>query len=63
MAILGDGRSGIFCADSTQANVRLGDKHETENKIKLYFDVLLTNPPLGTEDMQLREKKSSRNSI
>lgn len=48
MAIVGDGRGGIFCADS------LVDPEEwipiQREKIKLgAFDVLLTNPPFGSK--------------
>jgi type I restriction enzyme M protein len=48
MAIVGDGRGGIFCADS------LADPGEwtpiQREKIKLgSFDVLLTNPPFGSK--------------
>jgi type I restriction enzyme M protein len=48
MAIVGDGRGGIFCADS------LVDPYEwtpiQREKIKLgSFDVLLTNPPFGSK--------------
>jgi type I restriction enzyme M protein len=48
MAIIGDGRGGIFCEDSLD----LPEKwHEvTKNKVKTaHFDVLLTNPPFGAK--------------
>lgn len=48
MAIIGDGRGGIFCEDSLD----LPEKwHEiTRNKVKLkHFDILLTNPPFGAK--------------
>jgi type I restriction enzyme M protein len=48
MAIVGDGRGGIFCADSL-----VGSEEWTPSqreKIKLgSFDVLLTNPPFGSK--------------
>jgi len=48
MAIVGDGRGGIFCADSL-----VGPEEWTpiqREKIKLVsFDVLLTNPPFGAK--------------
>jgi len=48
MAIVGDGRGGIFCADSL-LNPNEGAPIQRE-KIKFNsFDVLLTNPPFGSK--------------
>ncbi len=46
MAIVGNGREGVFCEDSLRPPSEW--KPQTRNKIKLgTFDVLLTNPPFG----------------
>lgn len=48
MAILGDGKSGIFCEDSLEIPSNWQDK----TKIKIgtgKFSVLLTNPPFGSK--------------
>lgn len=48
MAILGDGKSGIFCEDSLERPENWQDK----TKIKIgrnKFSILLTNPPLGSK--------------
>jgi len=48
MAILGDGKSGIFCEDSLDLPTNWQDK----TKIKIgagKFSVLLTNPPFGSK--------------
>ncbi len=48
MAILGDGKSGIFCEDSLEMPSNWGEKTRIkidENK----FTVLLTNPPFGSK--------------
>lgn len=48
MAIVGDGKSGIFCEDSLE-NPRNWDS-KTKEKIHLGdFSVLLTNPPFGSK--------------
>jgi len=48
MAILGDGRGGIFCENSLEEFEKWNNK--TKEKIKLnYFDVLFTNPPFGSK--------------
>lgn len=48
MAILGDGRGGIFCENSLEAPANWG--HDTQNSIQLgAFDVILTNPPYGAK--------------
>lgn len=59
MAILGDGKSGIFCEDSLE----IPDNWDNKTKIKINlnkFSVLLTNPPFGskipvTGDSKLRQ--------
>ena len=48
MAILGDGRGGIFCENSLEAPSNWGA--DTQNSIQLgAFDVILTNPPYGSK--------------
>ncbi len=48
MAILGDGKGGIFCEDSLENPKDWGIK--TKQNIELEkFDVLLTNPPFGKD--------------
>lgn len=48
MAILGDGRAGIFCENSLE--VPAVWKRATQEKITLNsFDVLITNPPYGSK--------------
>lgn len=48
MAILGDGKSGIFCEDSLDLPVNWNSK--TKIKIdKNKFSILLTNPPFGSK--------------
>jgi len=48
MAIIGDGRSGIFCEDSLEAPTNWQEK--TRLKIDMgKFSVLLTNPPFGSK--------------
>jgi len=48
MAIIGDGRGGVFCENSLLPPVEWG--HATQDKIKLAsFDVILTNPPFGAK--------------
>jgi type I restriction enzyme M protein len=48
MAIIGDGRGGIFCENSLQPPDQW--HHTTRESIKLgVFDVVLTNPPFGTK--------------
>ena len=48
MAILGDGRGGVFCENSLDLPVRW--KKKTQDKIGLEkFDVLITNPPYGSK--------------
>lgn len=48
MAIVGDGKSGIFCEDSLKNPKNWNSK--TRQKIHLDgFDILLTNPPFGSK--------------
>lgn len=48
MAILGDGRAGVFCENSLDIPSRWNSK--TQDKISLEkFDVLITNPPYGSK--------------
>ncbi len=48
MAIVGDGKSGIFCEDSLENPKNWNSK--TKQKIDLdKFDILLTNPPFGSK--------------
>lgn len=48
MAILGDGRGGIFCENSLETPTNWGN--DTQNMISLNaFDVILTNPPYGSK--------------
>lgn len=48
MAILGDGRGGIFCENSLETPSKWDSK--TQSSIQLgSFDVILTNPPYGSK--------------
>ena len=48
MAILGDGRGGVFCENSLDIPNRWQAK--TQDKIALNkFDVVITNPPYGSK--------------
>ena len=48
MAILGDGRGGVFCENSLDIPSKW--QHKTQEKITLEsFDVLITNPPYGSK--------------
>ena len=48
MAILGDGRGGIFCENSLEMPQNWGN--DTQNAIQLgSFNVILTNPPYGSK--------------
>ncbi|MCK4357241.1 MAG: N-6 DNA methylase [Candidatus Cloacimonetes bacterium] len=48
MALIGDGKSGIFCEDSLEVPKNWNEK--TKTKIHLNdFSVLLTNPPFGSK--------------
>ncbi len=56
MAILGDGKSGIFCEDSLD----IPDNWKPETKVKIHmnsFSMLMTNPPFGKDiDVVGKEK-------
>src|SRR5205085_6939386 len=48
MAIVGDGRGGVFCENSLLRTTEW--QHQTRNSIKLgSFSVVLTNPPIGSK--------------
>lgn len=48
MAIMGDGRGGVFCANSLEPPERWGER--LRESIKLGgFDVVVTNPPFGSK--------------
>lgn len=48
MAIMGDGKGGVFCEDSLERPENWGDK--TRQKVHLGdFSVVLTNPPFGSK--------------
>jgi type I restriction enzyme M protein len=56
MAIIGDGKGGIFCEDSLKRSKEW--KESTRQQIGLgMFDVLLTNPPFGKEIKVVGEEK------
>lgn len=56
MAIIGDGKGGIFCEDSLEKPAEWKDK--TRQSIGLgKFDVLLTNPPFGKDIKVVGEEK------
>lgn len=56
MAIIGDGKGGIFCEDSLKKTKEW--KSTTQQQIGLdKFDVLLTNPPFGKEIKIIGEDK------
>jgi len=56
MAIIGDGKGGIFCEDSLEKSSEWKDK--TRQNIGLgKFDVLLTNPPFGKDIKVVGEAK------
>lgn len=59
MAIVGDGRGGIFCENSLEAFDKWNAK--TRDKIKHnFFDVLFTNPPFGAK-IPIEEKEILEN--
>lgn len=48
MALVGDGKGGIFCEDSLERPINW--KSETRSKIQMdKFDLVLTNPPFGSK--------------
>lgn len=62
MAILGDGKGGIFCEDTL--NVPENWKNAVKHSIKLEkFDVLLTNPPFGKDIKVMGEEKLSQYAL
>ena len=59
MAIIGDGKSGVYCDDSLE--VPKNFKQKTKNDISLdQFDVLITNPPFGSKIPVRGEEKLSQ---
>ncbi|MCY3787133.1 MAG: N-6 DNA methylase [bacterium] len=48
MAIMGDGRSGVFCANSLEPPERWGERLRESIKLGA-FDVVVTNPPFGSK--------------
>lgn len=56
MAIIGDGKGGIFCEDSLEKPTEWKDK--TRQNVELgKFDVVVTNPPFGKEIKIIGEDK------
>jgi type I restriction enzyme M protein len=56
MAIMGDGKGGIFCEDSLEIPTNWRPK--TQQGIELgKFDIVLTNPPFGKDIKVVGEKK------
>jgi len=56
MAIIGDGKGGIFCEDSLEQPSEWKDKTKQSISLKK-FDVLLTNPPFGKDIKVVGEDK------
>lgn len=56
MAIIGDGKGGIFCEDSLEEPSEWKDKTKQSISLKK-FDVLLTNPPFGKDIKVVGEDK------
>lgn len=48
MAIMGDGRGGVFCANSLEPPDRWGERHRESIQLGA-FDVVVTNPPFGSK--------------
>lgn len=48
MAIMGDGRGGVFCANSLEPPQQWGERHRESIKLGT-FDVVVTNPPFGSK--------------
>ncbi len=62
MAILGDGKGGLFCEDSIKSPNEW--KTATQQQIRLNsFDVLLTNPPFGKDIKVKGEDKLSQYNL
>ncbi len=59
MAIVGDGKGGIFCEDSLEKPENWRDS--TRQRIRLNgFDIVLTNPPFGKDIKVVGEEKLSQ---
>lgn len=59
MAILGDGKGGLFCEDSLESPDKWGKK--TQQRIRLNsFDCLLANPPFGKDIKVIGKDKLSQ---
>lgn len=56
MAIIGDGKGGIFCEDSLEKPSEWKEKTKQSVGLKK-FDVLLTNPPFGEDIKVVGEEK------
>jgi len=62
MAIIGDGKGGIFCEDSLE--IPKNWSHKTKQNIELEkFDVLLTNPPFGKDIKVVGQEKLAQYSL
>lgn len=48
MAIMGDGRGGVFCANSLEPSERWSERHRESIQLGS-FDVVVTNPPFGSK--------------
>lgn len=48
MALLGDGRGGVYCENSLENPNHWNKKTKDEIKME-YFDIVLTNPPFGSK--------------
>ena len=48
MAIMGDGRGGIFCANSLEPPERWSERHREGIELGA-FDIVVTNPPFGSK--------------
>lgn len=55
MAIMGDGRGGVFCANSLEPPERWGERHRESIKLGT-FDIVVTNPPFGSK-IKISDKK------
>lgn len=62
MALIGDGRGGIFCENSLTPTKQW--QHSVKDKIKLNeFDVIITNPPFGSKIQVKGEEILSQYSL
>src|SRR5690606_16676789 len=48
MALLGDGRGGVYCENSLENPNHWNKKTRDEIKME-YFDIVMTNPPFGSK--------------